>query len=82
MLDFLKSKEEEFKKFEDEKNAEQATFDGKADMTQLLNDATKFRETIETGHVELQHLQIKISELEEGTEMLTKQKEESDRAKK
>ena len=56
MLEFIKSKDEEFKKYEDLKNAEQAIFNGKAEIVKLITDADEFREGIEKGHVELQHL--------------------------
>ena len=56
LLEFIKSKDEEFKKYEDLKNAEQAIFNGKAEIVKLITDADEFREGIEKGHVELQHL--------------------------
>ena len=56
-----------------EKNkAEQHSFDDNAEMVKLISDAEEHKVGIEKGHVELQLLQVRVEELDVGTDLLAK----------
>ena len=66
-----------------EKNkAEQRSFDDNSEMVKLISDAEEHKLGIEKGHVELQLLEVRVEELDVGTDLLAKQKENLDADKK
>lgn len=55
---------------------------GMAELQAFINQADEFRTDIERMHVQLQYLSVRITELENATEMLQDKKEQLDKDKK
>lgn len=82
ITEYKQKKLDELAKIKANRGDADAKFMGMGDLQALINEANKYKDEIEDMHVELQHLSIKIKELEDGTEFLQERKEELDEQKK
>lgn len=82
ITNFRNEKADEKKKLLENRNKTHQEYMAMGELQGLINEGEKYKEEIEEMHVKLQHLSIKIKELEDATEYLLEKKEELDDAKK